>query len=104
MKMEKIVIRVIVKIIKVLIANLWVLKNTTLVNITAIIATGMINGSKNGKKIMIIIVNTWAEKEHVAIFAIKRKTPIIKAEKPPMPSLLKLYAPPDIGKLVESSE
>ena len=89
-KIEKIVISVIVKIIKVLAANLWVRKKTILVEITANIAIGSTNGVKNGKKIMIIIVKTWAENEHVEMFAIHKKVPIINAENPPIPSLLKL--------------
>ena len=48
--------------------------------------------------------NAWAENEHIAIFAIHKKKPIMNAENPPIASLLKLYDPPEIGKLVESSE
>ena len=55
------------------------------------IAIGNIkNSDKKGKKISIIIAKAWAENEQVAIFAIHRKKPIIKAKNPPTPSLLKL--------------
>lgn len=43
-----------------------------------------------GKKLSITTTKAWAEKENVAIFAIHRKKPIIKARKPPSASLLKL--------------
>ena len=104
MKIKKKTIRLIVKIIKVLIANLWVLKKTILINKTAEIAISRAYDANSGKMRIIIIVRAWAEKEQVAMLAIHRKKPIIKAENPPIPSLLKLYAPPDIGKLVDNSE
>ena len=49
------------------------------------------------------IVKAKAEKTHVEMFAIHKKKPIRKAN-PPIPSFPKLYAPPDIGRLVSNSE
>ncbi len=56
-----------------------------------------------GKNASTTTVRAWAENENVAILAIHRKKPIIKAKNPPKASLLKLYAPPETGKLVDNS-
>ena len=94
MNTNKIANNAIVKFINVLIANLCDL-NTKIamirIEITAIgIEKKITMEVKKGKKISIIVIaNARAEKVHVAIFATQRKNPVMKAENPPMPSLLK---------------
>ena len=92
-----------------LIAILCVLKIQILVinigNMLIRIIMGEVNEILNFLKISLITkAKVWAEKEQAAILAIHKKKPIIKARNPPNPSLLKLYAPPATGRLVESSE
>ena len=48
--------------------------------------------------------NACAENALAATFAIQRKNPIINAKKPPNASFPNEYPPPEIGKLVASSE
>ena len=92
----------------VLIAIFCVLKITKLVNnigkidikVITVFESGMLNLAKTSLN---TIAKVWAEKAHIATFAIHKKKPIIKAKKPPIPSFPKLYAPPAKGKLVESS-
>jgi hypothetical protein len=81
-------------LIKVLTANLWVLKTNTAIiriEITAIgIEKKITVEVRKGKKISrIVIANARAEKVHVAMFATHRKNPVMNAENPPMPSLLR---------------
>ena len=86
--------RAIVILIYVLIAILWVLKTKIAIPKIAIIAIGIEirydNDIKKGKKMSIIVITkAKAEKVHVAMFATQKKNPVMKAEKPPIPSLLK---------------
>jgi hypothetical protein len=97
-----------VKNIKALTVIFCLLKNIKLVKRIGKIDIRVINISEIGmfnllKTSLITKANVCAENEHVAIFAIHKKKPIIKAKNPPIPSLLKLYAPPATGRLVEIS-
>jgi hypothetical protein len=97
-----------VKISKTFVAIFFFLKIIMLVKIIGKIEIKVINTSGIGKLSLVkTSLNTkakvCAENEHVAIFAIHRKKPIIKAKNPPIPSFPKLYAPPAIGRLVDNS-
>lgn len=104
-KIAKIISKTIVKDTRVLKAIFWVRKITIAVKSIGKIAIGInkLRIKVPGKKASITTVNACAENENDAILAIHKKKPIINAKNPPNASLLKLYAPPDIGRLADNS-
>ena len=103
-KKVKIPINTIVRKIRLFKAIFCVLNTTMLINNIEAKAIMILIEASAGNIRYITKAKAKDEKTTVPILAIQKKKPIMYAKNPPNPSLLKLYAPPETGKLIESSE